>query len=77
MDYLMGMHHAARIRRIRSALSRWERVFRDRTNPLDMYDDVDFIQRHWLNRQAVMQIGDDIGSQYATRVADIYPIKLS
>ena len=40
-----------------------------------MYDDVDFIQRYRLNRQTVMHIvdliGDDIGSQYATRVVNI------
>ena len=75
MDYLKGIHHVARIRRIRHALRRG-RVFRDMTNPQDIYDDVDFIQRYRLNRQTVMHIVnliDDIGSQYATRVVDISP----
>lgn len=37
---------------------RWERVFRDRQNPLDAYDDLDIIHRYRLDRQSIMSIID-------------------
>ena len=33
-----------------------ERVFRDRTHPLDAYDDMAFIQRYRLRRDQVLQL---------------------
>ena len=41
----------------RRALHR-ERVFRDRTKPLDMYDDFELIDKYGFDRQSIMMICD-------------------
>lgn len=40
----------------RALMLRRERVFRDRTNPFDYYDDVDFWKRYRFSKQSVMAI---------------------
>ena len=42
---------------------RRNRVFRDRTNPLDPYDDVDIKSRYRLTRQLIMDLYDLIGAE--------------
>jgi hypothetical protein len=37
---------------------RRQRVFRDRGNPLEIFDDVDLIQRYRLPRQEILQLVD-------------------
>ncbi|CAC5410350.1 HARBI1 [Mytilus coruscus] len=37
---------------------RRERVFRDRTNPLDLYDDLELVERFRFDRQTILQIAD-------------------
>ena len=38
---------------------RRERIFRDRNNAFDIYDDVDFRKRYRFSRQSVMQMIDE------------------
>ena len=42
---------------------RRERVFRDRTNPLEIYDDVDLFKKYRFNRAGVMTLIDRLGGQ--------------
>ena len=42
---------------------RRNRVFHDRTNPLDAYDDVDIKSRYRLTRQLIMDLYDLIGAE--------------
>lgn len=37
---------------------RRQRIFRDRQNPLDVYDDLEIIQRYRLDRQSIISIID-------------------
>uniref|UniRef100_A0A8W8LN17 Uncharacterized protein n=1 Tax=Magallana gigas TaxID=29159 RepID=A0A8W8LN17_MAGGI len=37
---------------------RRQRIFRDRQNPLDAYDDLEIIQRYRLDRQSIISIID-------------------
>ncbi|XP_071177464.1 putative nuclease HARBI1 [Mytilus edulis] len=37
---------------------RRERIFRDRTHPLDVYDDFDLIRRYRMHREAILNIVD-------------------
>ncbi|CAC5403276.1 HARBI1 [Mytilus coruscus] len=37
---------------------RREHVFRDRTNPLDLYDDLELVKRFRFDRQTILQIAD-------------------
>ena len=38
---------------------RRDRVFRDRTNPLDMYDDIELFQRFRFPRRELLEVIDD------------------
>ena len=54
------MFHVGRFRLFdarRRALRR-ERVFRDRTKPLDIYDDFELIDKYRFDRQSIMMICD-------------------
>ncbi|CAC5403275.1 HARBI1 [Mytilus coruscus] len=53
------MFHIARYRLLagRRAMRR-EHVFRDRTNPLDLYDDLELVKRFRFDRQTILQIAD-------------------
>ena len=54
------MFHVGRFRLFhagRRALRR-ERVFRDRTTPLDIYDDFELIDKYRFDRQSIMMICD-------------------
>ena len=54
------MFHVGRFRLFHSgrrALRR-ERVFRDRTKPLDIYDDFELIDKYGFDRQSIMMICD-------------------
>ena len=54
------MFHVGRFRLFhagRRALRR-ERVFGDRTKPLDIYDDFELIDKHRFDRQSIMMICD-------------------
>ena len=46
-------------RNLRRAVRR-ERVFRDRLNPLDIYDDTDFKNRYRFSRPVVLQLIDEL-----------------
>ena len=54
----------------RRALRR-ERIFRDRINPLDSYDDIDFQKRYRLSRQTTLHVidilQDDIAPAFGNR----------
>jgi hypothetical protein len=55
-----NMFHVGRFRLFhagRRALRR-ERVFRDRTKPLDIYDDFELIDKYRFDRQSIMMICD-------------------
>lgn len=41
---------------------RRNRVFRDRLNPLDAYDDLEIVARYRLSRQLIMSLYDNIGA---------------
>ena len=42
---------------------RRERIFRDRLNPLDAYDDQEIIARYRLSRQLIMRLYDAVGDE--------------
>ena len=44
-------------------LIRRERVFRDRLNPLDAYDDQEIVARYRLSRELIMRLYDAIGEE--------------
>ena len=54
MAYLLLLLERARRR---------ERVFRDRTQPLDLYDDVEMLKKYRFTRAGVMEIIDSLGGQ--------------
>ena len=53
---------------MRRALRR-ERVFRDRRNPLDHYDDAELVKRYRFSREGIMTITDIVAAdvQHPTR----------
>ena len=51
------MFHVGRFRLFHGALRR-DRVFRDRTKPLDIYDDFELIDKYRSDRQSIMMICD-------------------
>ena len=51
----IGRHRMVILRR--RAIRR-ERVFRDRTNPLEIYDDQQLIERYRFNRQSILRLTD-------------------
>ena len=52
------------------AALRRERIFRDRSNPLDAYDDVDFVHRFRLRRHQVLNLIDQYAeSEWGLKVA--------
>ncbi|XP_072182162.1 putative nuclease HARBI1 [Diadema setosum] len=57
MAYLMLVHRGLRR----------ERVFRDRLNPLDCYDDTDLFKKYRFNRGGIMHIIDNLAGQLEHR----------
>lgn len=57
---------------------RRERVFRDRTNPLDLYDDVDMFKKYRYNREGVMFLIDLLHEdlEHATKRTNALPAPL-
>ena len=55
MVYIL-LHHAERV-------LRRERVFRDRTKPLDIYDDTDMFKKYRFTRAGVQTLIDRLGGQ--------------
>ena len=54
------MFHVGRFRLFHAGrrVLRRERVFRDRTKPLDIYDDFELIDKYRFDRQSIMMICD-------------------
>ena len=54
------MFHVGRFRLFHAGIRalRRERVFRDRTKPLDIYDDFELIDKYRSDRQSIMMICD-------------------
>ena len=50
---MRGRHHHQNIRR--------NRIFRDRLNPLDAYNDAEIIERYRLSRELIIELYDTIG----------------
>ena len=57
---------------------RRERVFRDHLNPLERYDDHDFLYLYRLPKVVILEIVDDIGAQLerTTRRSGVVPAVL-
>ena len=45
---------------------RWERVFRDRTNPLEIYNNEEFLSRFCLPKEAILRLTDDLSESLVT-----------
>ena len=73
---LIGKMADVVIRRRRRNLLRRNRIFRDRTNPLDVYDDVALIQKYRFTRIQILELVDEVEGalQLANRQGMFSPV---